>query len=205
MTELKMKKDYFMCHHIFLLVSFSHSAQVHTVHGEQSRELRLKCREKHADRTVWYGQRCSQLPFIIVAVIGSDQPPFHPVFIRGSESNFNIAWDANAASVSLEIKNFSDSDQGFYYCSVGDEAYTIIGSGYTVTLKETANTPTQAPATLIVHEEKESWQWHTVAIWPVICFTVSGIALWGIYEIQKQPRSKKKHKGVYTTVYYTSS
>ncbi|XP_072539231.1 uncharacterized protein [Salminus brasiliensis] len=197
---------------VLILHIFSSPATqaVDTVYGQRSSKLRLLCNEKHADRTVWYGQRCNELPFIIIAVTGSNQPQFNPIFIQGSNLNFDLVWEPKLASFGLTIKNFSDSDQGFYYCSVGEDAYTIIGSGHTVTLEEKVNTPTQPPVTLIVHEENESGQWQRLAIWPIVCLSVSAIALWGIYEIQKQPRLKKQthckqHKGVYTTVYFTSS
>ncbi|KAL6457811.1 hypothetical protein MHYP_G00330410 [Metynnis hypsauchen] len=204
---------------LILHISFSHASQaVSAVRAQRRDELKLLCNEKHADRTVWYGQKCNEHPFIIIAVIGTEQTQTNPIFIQGHNSRFELKWESNTASYGLTIKNFTDSDQGFYYCSVGDGSYTMIASGYTVTLKEEVNTPTEPSVTvntsvmLELGEENGHQQWQRQAIWPLVSLIVSGIALLGIYQIQKQPRRKKQmthaevkqHEGVYTTVYFTS-
>ncbi|XP_017553261.1 uncharacterized protein LOC108427548 [Pygocentrus nattereri] len=204
---------------LVLHISFSQASQaVSAVQAQRRDELKLPCNEKHADRTVWYGQKCNEHPFIIIAVISRDQTQTNSIFIQGHNSRFELKWESNTASYGLTIKNFTDSDQGFYYCSVGDGSYTMIASGYTVTLEEEVNTPTEpsvtvkASVTLQLREENGHQQWQREAIWPLVSLIVSGIVLLGIYQIQKQPKRKKQitrneikqHEGVYTTVYFTS-
>ncbi|XP_036426956.1 uncharacterized protein LOC118808404 isoform X2 [Colossoma macropomum] len=204
---------------LILHISFSQASQaVSAVQAQRRNELKLPCSEKHADRTVWYGQKCNEHPFIIIAVIGTDRTQTDPIFIQGHDSRFELKWESNTASFGLTIKNFTDADQGFYYCSVGDGSYTMIASGYTVTLEEEVNTPTKpsvpanASVTLELRQENGHQHWQRQAIWPLVSLIVSGIALLGIYQIQKQPRRKKQtthdeikqHEGVYTTVYFTS-
>ncbi|KAL7891571.1 hypothetical protein AOLI_G00010470 [Acnodon oligacanthus] len=204
---------------LILHISFSQTSQaVNAVQAQKRHELKLLCSEKHADRTVWYGQKCNEYPFIIIAVIGTGQTQMNPIFIHGHNSRFDLKWESNTASYGLTIKNFTDSDQGFYYCNVGDGSYTMIASGYTVTLEEEVNTPTEpsvtvnTSVTLELREENRHQQWQRQAIWPLISLIVSGIVLLGIYQIQKQPKRKKQithneikqHEGVYTTVYFTS-
>lgn len=155
-----------------LLVSSLQATQVVTTLLAQRRnEVKLHCLEKHADRTVWYGQRTNQFPFIIMAAIDTKNLPINPIFIHGENPRFKLEWETNMTSFSLNIANFNDSDEGFYYCSVRDHVYTILGSGYILTLE-------QGNYKICYSKHTEAWLWQYVVVTFCVCVCTTQCQCW---------------------------
>ncbi|KAI4902983.1 hypothetical protein NFI96_012016 [Prochilodus magdalenae] len=97
----------------------------------------LSCNKNHRDRTMWYGQKNNRAPFIIISAEMTLKHSEHPSmkFYWGYNSRINVTWNRTNNSVGLTIKNINESDEGFYFCTVGDGIFTTPGSGHILTLE----------------------------------------------------------------------
>ncbi|KAI4902984.1 hypothetical protein NFI96_012017 [Prochilodus magdalenae] len=107
----------------------------------------LSCNKNHRDRTMWYGQKNNRAPFIIISAEMTLKHSEHPSmkFYWGYNYRINVTWNRTNNSIGLTIKNINESDEGFYFCTVGDGIFTTPGSGHILTVEESHSTSTQTP------------------------------------------------------------
>ncbi|KAL6457810.1 hypothetical protein MHYP_G00330400 [Metynnis hypsauchen] len=56
-------------------------------------------------------------------------------FYWGYNSRMNVTWKPTNNSICLTIKNINESDEGFYFCTVGDGILTTPGTGHILKLE----------------------------------------------------------------------
>ncbi|XP_036425483.1 junctional adhesion molecule-like [Colossoma macropomum] len=96
---------------------------------------------------MWYGQKYNRAPFIIISAEMTsghkERPPIK--FYWGYNSRINVTWNPTNNSICLTIKNINESDEGFYFCTIGDGIFTTPGTGHILKLEEPLETFTPTP------------------------------------------------------------
>ncbi|XP_018580936.2 uncharacterized protein LOC108918300 [Scleropages formosus] len=101
----------------------------------------LHCSHKHSEETLWLGQRCDEVPFIIICA-GCG---YRDKYFRGFNGQFSTVKNSRNGSIGLRIRNVSDSDLGLFYCTTKFGVPMLVGSGYKLYRAEGPASPTSSP------------------------------------------------------------
>ncbi|KAL7891572.1 hypothetical protein AOLI_G00010480 [Acnodon oligacanthus] len=137
----------------------------------------LCCDKNHRVKTMWYGQKYNRAPFIILSAemtSGHKECP-SVKFYWGYSSRINVTWIPTNNSICLTLKNINESDEGFYFCTVGDGVLTTPGTGHILKLEEPFKASTQTPMSTTgqVNSSGESWQCGIVWTLVSVVFSLS--------------------------------
>ncbi|KAL4655626.1 hypothetical protein GN956_G5336 [Arapaima gigas] len=102
----------------------------------------LHCDAKHKENTVWFGQRCDEVPFIILS---ADKELNKNKYFKGYDSRFSTVKQRANDSFSLQIQNISLSDLGLFYCVANFGVAMLIGSRYKLIHAESLISSTSNP------------------------------------------------------------
>uniref|UniRef100_A0A8B9M0D0 Ig-like domain-containing protein n=1 Tax=Astyanax mexicanus TaxID=7994 RepID=A0A8B9M0D0_ASTMX len=82
----------------------------------------LSCDRNHRDKTMWFGQKTNRCPFIILSAEMNSERRERPSvkFYWSYNSRLTLTWNPRNNSSTLIIRNISESDEGFYFCTLHD-------------------------------------------------------------------------------------
>ncbi|KAJ8259063.1 hypothetical protein COCON_G00180750 [Conger conger] len=131
---------------IALIMIHLSSSQVtdHFTEATVTREVQLgdtvtlHCNERHVKETVWHGQHCNKVPFIIIAATDKDGK-ITTRYFRGYYPRFRVSLFRDNNSISLEIANLAMSDLGLYYCTTNPGVPMLTGLGTVLVLAGNRN------------------------------------------------------------------
>ncbi|KAG9352971.1 hypothetical protein JZ751_017547 [Albula glossodonta] len=99
--------------------------------------ITLHCSVRHNKQTVWYGQRCDEVPFIIMSgQINESSGKAATKYFKGFDHRFSTQLLQSNSTFSLKIEKINTSDLGLYYCTSDAGVPLRTGEGIKLILAE---------------------------------------------------------------------